>query len=192
MESPSKAVAYTQMMETASADRPIRYDGSANPAWLKTIKNKREVSNINYGRSINTLTVDPASEPVTQPRDMTRQIPRSNGGTPIGLNDPMRVARIQHNVQHVPLRAPEIIHGLNALGNSKAAVYTGTAEFFGKQQSVPGLRDTLNEDKLDSLKKDMTRINKADATDAVEIKGGLHNTSVTRTRTRKPAVMSHI
>ena len=118
---------------------------------------------------------------------MTRQIPRYNGGTPMGLTEPFKVAGIRSNVQHVPRRAPVVVHGLNSLNNSQANVITGDAEYFGTQQSVKALRDSLNFDPLDNLKKDMLRVNKADAKDEITAKSGLHNTFVKRSRVRQRA-----
>ena len=174
-------------MDKAGSLRAIHYDAGLNPDYIQPLKNKQEVTNTNFGRSIETLSVVASDEPVAKPTDMTRQIPRFNLGTQMGYNDPMRVAAIEHNVNHVPRRKPAVIHGVNSLSNSKAAVITGEAEFFGTQQGVVGLRDTLNYDPLDQLKKDMLRINKADAVDEITAKSGLHNTNVSRSRTRKRA-----
>lgn len=157
-----------------------------------SLKPKGEVTNIQFGRNIPTLDVLQTDETVPKPPDMTRQIPRMNKGTIIGLGDPMNVAAIKHNVQHVPRRKPVVVHGLNSLANAQAAVYTGTAEFFGDQSSVPGLRDSLNFDSHDNLKRDMLRVSKASATDEIEAKGGLHETFVRRTRTRKPVKQNYV
>ena len=53
-------------------------------------------------------------------------------------------------------------------------------------------KDSLNYDPLDQISKDMLRINKADATEKITVKGGLHNTSVTRSRTRKPSGKTYL
>lgn len=174
-------------MEKAGSLRAIHYDAGLNPDYIKPLKNKQEVTNTKFGRSLETLAIVASEEPVVKPTDMTRQIPRYNCGTQMGYNDPMSVAAIEHNVNHVPRRKPMVVHGVNSLRNSKAAVITGEAEFFGTQQGVVGLTETLNYDSLDQIKKDMLRINKADAMDEVTAKAGLHNTRVTRSRTRKRA-----
>ena len=168
------------------------YDPKLNYQGLEPIKTKAEVTNVQFGRQPTALVVDPNPEEVPKPRDMTRQIPRRNETGVQGLGKPFSVASIKHNTQHVPLRAPKVVHGVNSLANAQAGVITGDAEFFGKQQSVPGLKDTLNEDPLDYIKRDMTRVDKANAEDKVEFKSGLHNTAVRRTRTRKPTKMAYL
>lgn len=175
------------------ASRPAQhYDPALNPDYLRPIQPKNKVTNIKHGRTLTTMIVDDSEEPVPRPTDMTRQIPRKNKGTPHDLGGHMRVAKIAHNVNHVPRREPVVVHGLNSLANSHANVITKDAEFFGEQRSVPGLKDSLNYDPLDQISKDMLRINKADATEKITVKGGLHNTSVTRSRTRKPSGKTYL
>lgn len=168
------------------------YDPSLVPKEVEPIKTKDEVTNVQFGRQPTALTIAPNPEEVPRPRDMTRQIPRRNDTGIIGLGKPFSVASIKHNTQHVPLRAPKVVHGLNSLANAQAGVIVADAEFFGKQQNVPGLKDTLNEDPLDYIKRDMTRVDKATAEDKVEFKSGLHNTAVRRTRTRKPVKSGYL
>ena len=163
------------------------YDAKMNPPGLDPVKSKSEVTNVSVGREVKLLHVKQNVEPVPKPVDMTRQVPRYNETGVYNLGKPFRVAKLTQNNQHVPLRKPAVVHGVNALANSQAGVITGTAEFFGKQSQVKGLKDTLNEDPLDYITRDMTRIEKATATDVVDIRSGLHNTAVRRTRARKPA-----
>lgn len=172
-------------MQKASSVRAPHFNQGMKDPNTTDLKNKMDVTNVKYGRFLETMSVVALEEPVEQPKDMTRQIPRFNVGTPIGYNDPMRVAEIRQDLQHVPNRKPVVIHGVNSLRNSTAAVITGEAEFCGTQQGVKALRDTLNYDPSDQIKKDMLRVNKANAEDKVEATPGLHNTKVVRTRTRK-------
>ena len=81
---------------------------------------------------------------------------------------------------------PEWSIGVNALTNSEFGIIQASTDYYGAQQSVPALTDKLNEDRLDALKKDMTRVQKAEVSDVVDFKGGLHDTQVRRTRTRVP------
>lgn len=164
------------------------YDTTKQFEGIKPLKNQMEVTNVQFGRSIPTLRVEAPEEPVGYPKDMTRQIPRYNvGALSYSTNEPLKVARISQHTTHVPRRAPTVIHGVNSLNNSQANVIRGEAEFFGVQQGVKALKDTLNYDPLDQIKKDMLRISKADATDEITAKSGLHNTEVRRSRVRKRA-----
>jgi len=177
----------TRTIPTMETQAQLHYDGSLNPSYLKPLKKKSEVTNIQYGRTLPTFTVEPQEESVEKPKDMTRQIPRFNVGTPMDYDSQFRVATIKTNTNHVPRRKPVVIHGVNSLANSQAGIVQGEAEFFGDQQGVKALRDTLNYDPMDQIQKDMLRISKADAVDEVTAKGGLHNTHVKRTRTRRRA-----
>ena len=156
------------------------------PADIKPLKNKDDVVNINFGRSLPTYSLRPHVEPVPKPKDMTRQIPRRNETGIRAIGSAMEPGKIHHAVNHVPRRQPVVVHGLNALANNQPGIIQGATEYFGTQQSVPALTDRLNEDRLDSLKKDMTRVQLSDVSDVVDFKGGLHNTQVRRTRTRVP------
>lgn len=163
----------------------MHYNENMKAPGITNLKNKADVTNLHFGRGLNTMKVDAPEEPVSRPEDMTRQIPRYNCGTQMGYNDPMKVASIQQHNQHVPRRAPTVIHGVNSLKNSQANVIRGEAEFFGTQQGVKALKDTLNYDPLDKINKDMMRVNKTQAVDEITAKAGLHNTEVRRSRTRK-------
>jgi hypothetical protein len=171
----------------AASGRAIHYEPSIKHPDSQPLKNKEQVTNIHVGRGLTTLSLAPSDEPVEAPKDMTRQIPRYNGGTQMGYTAPFKVAGISHNVPYVPRRVPEVVHGVNGLRNSQANVITKDAEFFGAQQSVKAVKDHLNYDPLDKIQKDMTRIQKAEAKDEVTAKAGLHNTNVVRTRTRRRA-----
>ncbi len=170
----------------------LHYDASIKHPTSIPIKEKAEVTNLQFGRQPTALTIDFNAEEVPKPTDMTRQIPRYNETGVVGLGKPNSVAAIKHNVQHVPLRAPKVVHGLNSLRNPQAGIIVEGAEFFGKQEKVPGLRDTLNEDRLDYINRDMMRVDKASATDKLEFKSGLHNTAVRRTRTRMPTKQGYL
>lgn len=178
---------FERQMREASKIRDVHYNLNIKHPDSTPLKNKLDVSNIQFGRAITTMEVVAPEEPVEAPKDMTRQIPRYNGGTQMGYTAPFKVAGIAHNVPHVPRRAPEVVHGVNSLRNSQANVIVKDAEFFGAQQSVKAVKDHLNYDPLDKIQKDMTRIQKAEAKDEVTAKAGLHNTNVVRTRTRRRA-----
>jgi hypothetical protein len=164
----------------------MHYDGSLVPPETNPIKSKEDVTNVKIGTRPALLAVEPQPERVARPADMTRQIPRRNSNVPLNYESPMRVASIKHNVQHVPLRTPAIVRGVNALSNSQAGVIRQEAEFFGKQKTISAVRDSLNHDPLDYYKRDMMRMQKAEASDSVEMQSDVLSSSVRRTRTRKP------
>jgi hypothetical protein len=178
--------AFEAAMQNASAASG-HYDSVKGYQGITPLKKHEDVTNVQFGRNLTTLQVEAPQEAVPPPKDMTRQIPRYNVGTQMGYNDPFKVAMIGQQTAYVPRRAPVVVHGVNSLSNSQANVIKGDAEFFGDQQSVKALKDTLNYDPLDSLKKDMLRVSKADAVDEIQAKSGLHNTKVVRSRTRKRA-----
>lgn len=186
----------TPVEQTVNAYAKVRlesnlgYNAAAMPSEINVLKNKKEVSNINFGRPYirPPLTVDPLVEPVSKPNDMTRQIPRRNNTGVMNLNSHMEPARVQHAVNHVPRRKPAVVHGVNALTNKHFGIVQNEAEFFATQQGVKAVKDTLNEDRLYDLHNKMTRLQQAIATDEVEYQGGLHNTAVRRTRTRKSTI----
>lgn len=162
----------------------MHYDASkisGNP-----IKQKDEVTNVKFGTRPALLEVNPQPERVPRPADMTRQIPRRNSNVPIDYGAPFRVASIKQNSMTVPLRTPAVIRGVNALSNQHAGVIRPKAEFFAKQKTVNGLKDSMNYDPLDYIQRDMSRIQKASATDTVEMQSDELSSSVRRTRTRKP------
>ena len=163
------------------------YDGSKDHPAVDPIKDKMGVTNVLFGKRPALLSVEPSPERVSRPADMTRQIPRRNVNVQQNYGSPFKVAGIKQNNNHVPLRVPAVIRGVNALSNQQAGVIRSDAEFFAKQQSVVGLTDKLNEDKLDYYKRDMMRYQKAVATDTVEMQSDPLSSSVRRTRTRKPA-----
>lgn len=183
---------FESQMQEAGAIRDVHYNMNIHHESAKPLKNKLDVTNVEYGRNLPAMKVVALEEPVEQPTDMTRQIPRYNVGTPMDYTSPFNVAKISHNVPHVPNRKPVVIHGVNSLRNSQASVITGEAEFHGAQQGVKALRDTLNYDPIDQIKKDMLRVNKASAVDEVASTPGLHNTKVVRTRTRKRSGQMYI
>jgi hypothetical protein len=173
-------------MQSASASSG-HYNTQKSFSGIMPLKKHGDVTNHQFGRNIPVLRVEAPEEAVPPPKDMTRQIPRYNIGTQMGYNDPFKVSMISQQTAYVPRRAPVVVHGVNSLKNSQANVIKGDAEFFGDQQSVRALKDTLNYDPLDSLKKDMLRVSKADSVDEIQAKSGLHNTKVVRSRTRKRA-----
>lgn len=152
----------------------------------KPLKNKTDVVNTNFGRNVPTYKLVPAFESVSKPQDMTRQISRYNETGVRAIGSAMEPGYIHHAVNHVPRRKPVVVHGLNALSNSNFRVIQADTEYYGAQQSVNALTDRLNEDRLDSINKDMTRIQKAEVSDVIDAKGGLSDTQVRRMRTRVP------
>ena len=170
------------MQEVSAASG--HYNTNANYPGIKPLKKHEEVTNVQFGRNLSSLQVEAPVEPVTKPADMTRQIPRYNVGTQMGYNDPLKVSMISQQTAYVPRRAPVVVHGVNSLRNSQAGIIKGDAEFFATQQNVKALRDTLNDDPLYGIKRDMLRVSRADATDEIQAKSGLHNTKVVRSRTR--------
>ena len=187
-----KTIDITPLVQTVRAYRKagdranLGYRPEFMPDGVKPLKNKKEVVNVNFGRTLPTLRVDPDIEPVMKPRDMTRQIPRFNETGVRAIGSAMEPGSIHYAVNHVPRRKPVVVHGVNALTNSEFGIIQGEAEYFGAQQAVGAVTDSLNEDRLDTIKKDMTRIQKSDVSDVVDYVGGLHGTQVRRTRTRAP------
>ena len=183
----SDPIVQTVRSYRASSDKAnLGYRPEFMPAYMTTLKDKKTVSNVNFGRNLPTLQVAPLEETVPKPADMTRQIPRFNETGVRAIGQPMEPGSIHSAVNHVPRRKPMVVHGVNALTNSQFGIIQGEAEYFGAQQAVPAVTDRLNEDRLDALKKDMTRVQKSEVTDVVDFKGGLHDTVVRRTRTRVP------
>ena len=172
--------------KAASDAANLGYRPEFMPKSINILKDKKTVSNVNYGRNLPTLKVQPALEPVPKPSDMTRQIPRFNETGVRALGAAMEPGQIHKAVNHVPRRKPVVVHGVNSLANSQFGILQAQAEYYGTQQGVGAVVDSLSENSLDTIKKDMTRIQKSDVTDVVDFRGGLHDTVVVRTRTRRP------